>query len=286
MNAETLAAARSLSRPVPFVHVLAATTARNLRVARRYVPQLAGRWAQLGLRVAFFLLMASAVAVRSPVPGAPALAGRDLFAFFLAGLLLVVFIRPSLWAPMDAAAGDLQSGTLEYLFATPGSRYGYFAGAVLAELALGLLGFLPLLGLLLWTARPSLAAVAGLLGVCALMMAALTAMGVMVALLAVLWRQAGSVAEILAVFFEMLSGAYLPVSAFPGPLRAVAFALPYTWGYDLVRHYALGERWRTLLPVEQEWAMIAAHAAVYTVLSLFLLARAERRAKQVGLHVL
>jgi len=255
-------------------------------VARRYVPQLAGRWAQLGLRVAFFLLMASAVAVRSPVPGAPALAGRDLFAFFLAGLLLVVFIRPSLWAPMEAAAADLQSGALEYLFATPGSRYGYFAGAVLAELALGLLGFIPLLGLLLWTARPGLAAAAALLAVCALMLVALTALGVMVALLAVLWRQAGSIAEVLGVVFEMLSGAYLPVSAFPGPLRGLAFALPYTWGYDLVRHYALGERWRTLLPVGQEWAMIAAHAAVYTVISLHLLARAERRAKRTGLYVL
>lgn len=275
-----------LSRPVPAWRVLTATAAKNLRVARRYAPNLLGRYAQLALRVAFFLLMASAITVRPPAPGAAPLAGRELFAFFLSGLLLVLFIRPSLWAPMEAAAADLQSGTLEYLFATPGSRHGYLAGAVLAELALGLPAFVPIFGLLLLTARPGAAAALGLLGACALMLVALAALGVMVALLAVLWRQAGSMAEVLGVVFEMLAGAYLPVTAFPGALRGLAYALPYTWGYDLVRHYALGERWRTLLPVGQEWAMIAAHAALYTALSVHLLARAERRAKRTGLHVL
>ncbi len=275
-----------LSRPAPFLRVLATTAARNLRVAHRYLPNLLGRCAQLAFRVAFFLLLARAVAVRPAAPGAAPLTGGELFAFFLSGLLLVVFIRPSLWAPMEAAAADLQSGALEYLFATPGSRYAYFAGAVVSELALGLLGFAPLFAVLLWTARPGPAGAALMLGACAVMLVALTALGVMVALLAVLWRQAGSLAEVLGVVFEMLAGAYLPVAAFPATLRGVAYALPYTWGYDLVRHYALGERWATLLPVGQEWAMIAAHAALYTALSVYLLARAERRAKRTGLHLL
>ncbi len=275
-----------LSRPAPFLRVLAATATRNLRVAHRYLPNLLGRYAQLGFRVVFFLLLASAVAVRPAATGAAPLTGGELFAFFLSGLLLVVFIRPSLWAPMEAAAADLQSGALEYLFATPGSRYAYFAGAVVSELALGLLGFAPLFAVLLWTARPGPAAAALMLGACAVMLVALTALGVMVALLAVLWRQAGSLAEVLGVVFEMLAGAYLPVAAFPAALRGVACALPYTWGYDLVRHYALGQRWTTLLPVGQEWAMIAGHAAVYTAVSIHLLARTERRAKRTGLHLL
>jgi len=275
-----------LSRPASFARVLAASAGRNLRVSRRYLPNLLGRNAQLALRVGFFLLLARAITVRPPAPGAPPLEGRTLLAFFLAGLLLVVFIRPSLWAPMEAAAGDLQSGTLEYLFATPGSRYAYLAGAVVSELALGMIGFVPLLGLLLWAARPGFAAAVLLLGACLLMLIALTALGVLVALLAILWRQAGALAEVLGVAFEMLAGAYLPVHAFPAALRGVACALPFTWGYDLVRHYAMGERWRTILPVGQEWAMLGAHAVLYTALSVHLLARAERRAKRAGLHAL
>jgi ABC-2 type transport system permease protein len=275
-----------LSRPVPFWRVLAATSAKNLRVARRYLPNLAGRYAQLGLRVAFFLLLAGAVAVRPAIAGAAALAGRDLFAFFLSGLMLVTFIRPSLWAPMEAAFADLQNGALEYLFATPGSRYGYFAGAVLSEMALGLVAFVPMLATLIWVTRPGAAGAALLVAACGLMLVALTALGVMVALLTVLWRQASSAAEVLGVMFEMLAGAYLPLSAFPAALRGVAYALPYTWGYDLVRHYAMGARWPTLLPVGREWAVITCHAAAYTALSIHLLARAERRAKRAGLHVL
>jgi ABC-2 type transport system permease protein len=266
--------------------VLTASAAKNLRVARRYLPNLLGRYGQLALRVGFFLLLARAIAVRPPEPGAPPLEGPLLFAFFLSGLLLVVFIRPSLWAPMEAAAIDLQSGALEYLFATPGSRWGFLAGAVLAELALGLVPFVPIFGLLLWTARPGFAAAVLMLGTCMLMILALTALGVLVALLAILWRQAGALAEVLGVLFEMLAGAYLPVHAFPAALRGLAYALPFTWGYDLVRHYAMGARWRTILPVGQEWAMIAAHAALYTALSIHLLARAERRAKRAGLHAL
>jgi ABC-2 type transport system permease protein len=266
--------------------VLAASAGKNLRVARRYLPNLLGRQAQLALRVGFFLLLAGAITVRPPEPGAAPLEGRALLAFFLSGLLLVVFIRPSLWAPMEAAAGDLQSGTLEYLFATPGSRYAYLAGAVVSELALGMIGFVPLLGLLLWAARPGFAAAALLVGACLLMLIALTALGVLVALLAILWRQAGALAEVLGVAFEMLAGAYLPVHAFPAALQGLAWALPFTWGYDLVRHYAMGERWRTILPVGHAWALLAAHAALYTALSVHLLARAERRAKRAGLHAL
>jgi len=275
-----------LSRPPSFARVLTASAGKNLRVARRYVPNLLGRYAQLALRVGFFLLLARAISVRPPAPGAPALEGRALFAFFLSGLLLVVFIRPSLWAPMEAAAGDLQSGALEYLFATPGSRFGSLAGAVVSELALGMVAFVPMFGLLLWVARPGLAAAALLLGACLLMLVALSALGVLVALLAILWRQAGALAEVLGVAFEMLAGAYLPVHAFPAALRGLAYALPFTWGYDLVRHYAMGERWRTILPVGHEWAMIAAHAVLYTALAVHLLARAERRAKRVGLHAM
>ncbi len=276
----------ALSRPASFWRVLGATAAKDLRTARRYVPNLVGRYAQLGVRVAFFLILAGAVGFRQGIRGAPALTGRELFVFFLSALMLVTFIRPTLWAPMETASTDLQRGTLEYLFATPGSRYAYFAGAVLSEIALGLVAFVPMFGVLVWTARPDAGAAALILAACALMLVALTALGVLVALLTVLWRQAGSVAEVAGIVFEMVAGAYLPVAAFPAGLRALAYALPYTWGYDLVRHYALGERWRTLLPVGQEWALVAAHAVAYTALSFHLLARAERRAKRTGLHVL
>lgn len=121
---------------------------------------------------------------------------------------------------------------------------------------------------------------------CAVIMVALMAMGVMMALLALLWRQADSIAQVFGIMFEIIGGAYLPVNALPGLVRYLAYPLPHTWGYDLIRYYSFGGNWQTLLPVWQEWAIIIAFAIVFTVASHHLLEKAERLAKKSGLHVI
>ena len=102
---------------------------------------------------------------------------------------------------------------------------------------------------------------------CAVIMVALMAMGVMMALLAVLWQPADSIAQVFGIMFEVSGGAYLPVNALPGLVRYLAYPLPHTWGYDLIRYYSFGGNWQTLLPVWQEWAIIIAFAIVFTVAS-------------------
>ena len=90
----------------------------------------------------------------------------------------------------------------------------------------------------------------------------------------------------LGILFEMLAGAYLPVSAFPKALQYLAYLLPYTWGYDLIRYYSFAGRWQTILPVWQEWAITLVYAILYTAVSRYLLGKAERLAKRSGLHVI
>jgi ABC-2 type transport system permease protein len=121
---------------------------------------------------------------------------------------------------------------------------------------------------------------------CVVVLVALTAMGIMIALLALVWRQVGSVASVLGILFEMLAGAYLPISVFPAPLRALSYLLPYTWGYDLVRFYSFDGQWKTILPVQWEWVTIFGFAVVFTLVSRFLLTRAESLAKRSGLNVI
>ncbi len=79
---------------------------------------------------------------------------------------------------------------------------------------------------------------------CTVVLTALTAMGIMIALLGLVWRQVGSIAGVLGILFEMLAGAYLPVTAFPKVLQTLAYLLPYTWGYDLIRYYSSGSRFQ------------------------------------------
>ena len=74
-------------------------------------------------------------------------------------------------------------------------------------------------------------------------------------------------------------------------MRLFSYLLPYTWGYDLLRYYSFskpgqGSTWNTILPVAQEWLVVAGFALVFTLASRYLLARAEKMAKRQGLHMI
>ena len=276
---------QSLSRPISPWVTMTATVLKSLQVARRYPPNLAGNLVNLAVRMAFFVILANSVAMRGSQPGLD-MSGRNLFIFFQGALLLFVFNGPTLWGPINAVSNDLYNGTLEYLYSNPCSRYAYYVGTVLAEVIVNLVVFLPLYLFLIFYSQASLGSMAMVLLACAAVLVALTAMGIMIALLALLWRQVGSVAQVLGILFEMLAGAYLPISAFPQLLQIAAYLLPYTWGYDLIRYYSFDGKWHTILPVWQEWGVVILYAVLYTLLSRYLLSKAEQHAKKSGLHLI
>lgn len=280
------AGVHSLSRPTSPWVTLIATVTKGLQVARRYLPNLIGGFVELAVRAAFFFLMANAVSLSGPQTAGLALTGRELFIFFQGSLLLFVYTRSTLWGPINAVSNDLYNGTLEYLYSNPGSRYAYYVGTVVTEVVVSLVVFVPLYLFLVIYAQASLVNMAMVLLACAVVLVALTAMGIMIALLALVWRQVGSIAQVLGILFEMLAGAYLPVSAFPQPLQYLAYLLPYTWGYDLIRYYSFAGRWQTILPVWQEWTITLLYAVLYTMVSRYLLGKAEQLAKRTGLHVI
>ena len=276
----------TLSRPSSPLQVAWATFIKNLQIARRYLPNLLGGLVEIAIRAAFFMLMANAVSLKAMGVLGRELSGRELFIFFQGSLLLFIFTRSTLWGPINAVSNDLYNGTLEYLYSLPASRYAYYVGTVLAEVAQGMIVFLPLYLLLVITSQASLLNMLMVLLAGALTLAALTCLGILIALLALVWRQVGSIASVLGILFELLAGAYLPVTAFPLPVQYLAYLLPYTWGYDLVRYYALSGRWPTLLPVWQEWTCLAVFGLVYLALSRYLLGKAELMAKKTGLHII
>ena len=276
----------SLSHPTSPWVTAAATVVKNLQIARRYLPNLVGNLANVGVRMAFFFLMANAVSIRGSTLQGVDLSGHNLYIFFQGAVLLLVFNGPTLWGPINAVTNDLYNGTLEYLYSNPGSRYAYYVGTVVAEIMINMVVFLPLYVFLVIYSGANLASMLMILAACAAVLVALTAMGIMIALLALLWRQVGSVAQVLGILFEMLAGAYLPVSAFPQAIQYLAYLLPYTWGYDLIRYYSFEGRWHTILPVQQEWAITIVYAIVYTLLSRYLLMKAEQHAKRSGLHLI
>ncbi len=279
-------AARSLSRPAPAWVTMRATVLKDLRVAGRYLPNLFGRLLDLALRMAFFMLLSSAISLQGIQTLGRDLVGRDLFISCQGGLLLLVFTGITLWGPINAVKSDLYNGTLEFLYSSPCSRYAYYAGSVLSQVIISMVVFLPLYVFLALYSRASMVSMLMVLLACATMLVALTAMGIMVALLALLWRQVDSIAQVMGIMFEMLAGAYIPVTAFPRSVQYLTYPLPHTWGYDLIRYYSFQGNWKTILPVWQEWAIIVLFAIVFTLVSRYLLGKAEQLAKKSGLHVI
>lgn len=276
---------QSLSRPTPAWVIMVATVIKGLQIRKRYLPNLVGDIVQIAIRVAFFLLLANSVSFRTGLSG-DEMTGRDLFIFFQGAILIMMFNWATLWGPINAVSNDLYNGTLEFLYSNPGSRYAYYVGTVVTEILISLVFFLPLYVFLILYSGAEASSMLMVLLVCIVVAITLTAMGIMIALLALLWRQVNSIASILGMLFEFLAGAYLPVTAFPKILQYLAYLLPYTWGYDLIRYYSFEGDWQTLLPVWQEWGFLFLYAILFTTLSRYLLKKAEQRAKQTGLHVI
>ena len=276
----------SLSRPVSPLAIALATLRKNLQITVRYLPNLLGTLVEISVRALFFLLFSNVISVNGREMSGIAMTGHNLYIFLLGSLVLFVFTRSTLWGPINAVTNDLYNGTLEYLYSSPGSRYAYYVGVVLSEVTVSLVVFIPLFILLVVISGVNLSSLLLMLLASAMVLVSLTAMGIMIGLLALLWRQVGSIASVLGILFEMLAGAYLPLSAFPAGVRVFSYLLPFTWGYDLLRYYSFAGAWQTILPVWQEWGVVVVFAVVFTAVSRYLLKKAEKLAKQQGLSVL
>lgn len=277
---------QSLSRTPSAWQVMVCTVIKDLQIARRYVPNLIGTFVELAIRLAFFFLLASVVTMEGRDQLGVDLRGRNMFIFFQGSLLLFIFIRSTLGAPLEAITNDLYNGTLEFLYSNPASRYAYYVGAVVAKVIVSSVVFLPLYLFLVFSTAASAFNMVMVLAASSVVLVALTALGIMMAILALLWRQVGALVAVLSILFEMLGGAYLPITAYPRAAQVIAYFLPYTWGYDLVRYYSFNGQWQPLLPIAQEWCILLFFAVVFTLLSRYLLVRAETQAKQSGLHVI
>ncbi|WP_244865105.1 ABC transporter permease [Xylanibacillus composti] len=265
-----------------FLGAVRAAAMKELQIAARYLPNSIGYLVQMAIRILFFLVLSDNIALQ----GEQSLAGDRLFIFFISAMLIWIFSGVALQAPLSAVTNDLYNGTLEYLYSNPISRYAYFLGTVLGGVALNLIFFLPLYVMLIMYAGLGVMESFIILAVCVLVLASLVALGVMIALLGILFRQAQALAGVLAMLLEFVAGAYFPVSHLPPLVQTLAYMLPFTWAYDLVRYYSLQTEWSPLLPIGVEWGILGAYALLFTLLSVFLLHKVERVAKKKGFHLL
>jgi len=258
------------------------TTKKDLKMAISYLPNFVGTLVQLAMRILFFMLLASVMVVQ----GDMSLGGKDLFIFFASAILIWFFSNDSLYGSLGSLGNDLYNGTLEYLSYLPIKRYAYFVGTVLARITINMLYFFPtLVFLAIYNSIPAINCVYIVI-VCFLVCFSLINLGVWMASLGLIWKQVGSIVGVITLLFDFLAGAFIPVSEYPGILQYCAYILPQTWGYDLIRYYAIGEKWNTLQPLYIEYLSIILLSGIFFIMSIISMRKAERVCLKKGFNII
>lgn len=272
----------SLSRPVSSFHVIKATVIKDLINMKRYRANLIGQLISTLIFVVIFWFFSSAVEFYD----LPNNDTKTIFIFYLTALALLMYDSVALWSPFQTVSNDLYNGTLEAVYSSPSSRYSYFVGSIIATAIINTIFFLPV-----YIALVFITGVGGqyiLLTLLATLVTliALMNLGIIIGLLAILWRQVGSIIGILGLLLQFMAGLLFPVASFPIGLRYFALLFPYTYGFDLLRYYFYQGEWTPLLPIYQEWIILSMMSVIMFFVSRYLLKRVEIHSKTKGLHLL
>ena len=272
------------SRNVRFTSSVKSSFVMNLQLYWRYKINLVSELIEFLVITLVFAVFAFSLFFRG---GYESLTSQDIMIFFMGAILIMTFNSTALFVPVQNIQRDIYNGTLEYLFFNPSSKYGYFVGSILADgFVKFVVVFIPALTIISFVIGiyTSPVIVADILAVSLIVLVNLISLGVLISLSAILWKQVNAIVGILNMLFQFLAGAFFPISAYPQPVQYIAYLMPHTWGYDLVRYFSFRGHWTTILPVELEIFVLLFFTILYLTLSIVLLKKTEKYAKRKGLH--
>lgn len=202
--------------------------------------------------------------------------------YFFWGMVLWDVVSTALWGIGNSIRSEQQLGTLEQLLLTNANRAILFT----RRLASRMLGFATstaymYIFLQLFFGKPII--VVNLPGVILLLIiAAATATGFgLVYGAVVLWiKNPGPLSNILQFVLIGLSGIFYPIARMPAIIQYAAYAIPFTYLADLLRHEAMGTP--TLLQPILEYALLMTYTAALNAVGYVILLKIEERMKRVG----
>jgi len=180
--------------------------------------------------------------------------------------------------------------TLKYVYASPVGMFTYLGGRSVVKFALATVSMLVTLavGWLLLGVRWDWAAVQWLplaVSLAAGLASTLFCGFLLAGWALVLTRAAMVVLEGTTLASYLLCGVIFPVDLLPGPIRAVALALPFTWWYEALRRFLAGRGTSGLMERfsdAQVLIVLVGLTLVFAVLARWGYFAFERRARQLG----
>jgi len=111
-------------------------------------------------------------------------------------------------------------------------------------------------------------------------------LGVILSMFALLFKQVENLVGIFQILFQFVGGIFIPVQSMPEYLKWVAYALPFSYAYDLIRYYSFQGNWNPILPLALEWTMLILSTMIFFALSILLLRKTEQQVRKSGLHLI
>ena len=252
---------------------------RDWRIARSYrFPFMVGLLSNL-LAIAIFFYLSGIVRTRQ----IPANSGRaqGYFAFAIVGIVVFDLVVIGVVGAARRTREELLSGTLELLAAAPvpswliavgGASYDMIYGVVTGAVVL-------LAAVVVFGAGFALhaSAIPALLAASVATIALVAALGMAVAAVTIVLKQAATVAGLLTTALAIISGVYYPLGVLPSVLRSISWASPLRWSLDVLRPAVFGHA----VPAGELAAVVGA-AALALPASAALFHGALERARRAG----
>lgn len=219
----------------------------------------------------------------------------DLFVFMLSGTLVQFFSSVATWGPYNRVEEDVHFGTVDAVFVTPTTRMGYLLSSSISRGLVTFIFFIPLyiltLGLSGNLTNP--AVIGYTLLATLITFISNIAIGLYFGMFALLTRQSRIFISMTHQLIQFVFGAYMPVQSFMvinkgfgTVMKYITMIFPYTYNFDLMRHFIFGDKFITLLPIWQELVILGANLVFYAIVARVLLIFVEKKAKKRGLAIL
>ena len=205
-------------------------------------------------------------------------------AFITLGISFQSWQSIALWRASGMFQGELSTGQIDYTFSCPFSRYWYIVTNIGASAILSTVFFTPMPCVGLWFTKETLTVAGLFLGLIAtlLTVVALAQLGTIFAALVLRFRQVTAIFSFFNFAFQMLTGMFVPFQLLPLPLQLIGYALPMTFGMDLLRYYTMNIT--SIMAVEYEWISLFALFISLSLIARLVTRYLERTAKEQGLH--
>ena len=257
---------------------VAAFVRRDWSIARSYRLQLILELASIPLALAVFFFV-SRLVDRSQLPSDADLR-QGYFSFVAVGLTVMRMVQVAFTSFCVKIRDEQTGGTFEALLASPVSPSVIVVGSAAFDLLRAIVtGLVTLLVAAAFGVNfdvgPGSALGLGV-GLPALIVT-FSAVGVVLAACVVVFKQVAALLGLVTAALGLLAGVYFPITYLPGPLEAVADALPITWGIDVLRAALLrGET------AADRLALLVGFAAVSLPASLWVFRASVNHARRRG----